>query len=56
MPLKRKKIKMMNLVSKEGKAGDRVRELGRGQLREVPVGCAEEFGFLPSTTARTEQC
>lgn len=49
------KIKMMSLVSKEGKAGASVREEGRCQLREGCIGCAEAFGFLPSMIARTEQ-
>lgn len=46
----------MNLVSKEGKAGDWVREEGRSQLREGHVGCVGEFGFLPSMIARADQC
>lgn len=54
MPLKSKKIKMMNLVFKEGKAGDWVRE-DKGQLRRGHVDHAE-FGYLPSMIARTDQC
>lgn len=37
VPLKSIIIKVMNLVSKEGKAGDWVREEGRSQLREGHV-------------------